>query len=66
MSEEDIPICVEKAIKAFRSWRFSAPNERAKILKDASTKLISRKKELETLHCKESGKILLQSQKEIL
>ena len=66
LSEEDIPICVEKAIKAFRSWRFSAPNERAKILKDASTKLISRKKELETLHCKESGKILLQSQKEIL
>ena len=64
--EKNIPIIVEKARKAFNSWRFTAPHERAKILKDASTKLISKKNELETLHSKESGKILIQSQKEIL
>ena len=64
--EKDIPVYVDKARKALRSWRHSVPHERAKILKRASRKLISIKKELEILHSKESGKILTQSQKEIL
>ena len=38
--EKDIPIIVEKARKAFKSWRFSAPHERARILKDASVPLV--------------------------
>ena len=64
--EKDIPVYVDKARKALRSWRYSVPHERAKILKKASRKLISIKKELEILHSKESGKILTQSKKEIL
>ena len=45
--EKDIPVYVDKARKALRSWRHSVPHERAKILKKASRKLISIKKELE-------------------
>ena len=65
LSEKDIPIYVSKARKAFKSWCFSAPHERAQILRNAANKLISKQKELEILHAKESGKVLLQSRKEI-
>ena len=66
LSDKDIDIRVENAKRAFGSWQHTAPHERAKILKDASKNLISRKIELETLHSQESGKIISQSKKEIL
>jgi len=64
-SVRDIPSYVSKARKAYNSWCFSAPHERAEILRSAAKKLSSKQKELTTLHTKESGKIILQSQKEI-
>ena len=38
LSEKDIPIYVSKARKAFKSWCFSAPHERAQILRNAANK----------------------------
>ena len=65
LSVNDIPNIVSKARKAFKTWCFSAPHERAQILRTAAKKLMLKQNELEILHAKESGKILIQSRKEI-